>query len=197
MHRSSVFAPASTFNAPDGSSVTANNNTGDIMKIILIILVMLIGAVLVFQVIYSSPKCYDGTVMPVFSPSDSEEIFNLIRDAKYEIKVEVYEFSYRALADALADAREHGVSVKVILEPSVYQNNAMFNYLVNKGIEVSWASKFHNTHSKFMVVDDSIVFVGSMNWSENSLKNNREASVIVYSKDISKRFEEVFDTDFT
>jgi phosphatidylserine/phosphatidylglycerophosphate/cardiolipin synthase-like enzyme len=47
-----------------------------------------------------------------------------------------------------------------------------------------------------MVVDDSIVLVGSMNWSENSMKNNREASVIIYSKDVSKEFEGVFDSDF-
>jgi phosphatidylserine/phosphatidylglycerophosphate/cardiolipin synthase-like enzyme len=166
------------------------------MKIILIIITVLIGAILIIQTIYQNPQCYDGTVMPVFSPINSNEIFDIIRDANYEIKLEVYEFSNKDLADALIDAKERGVSVKVILEPSVYQNDGMFKYLINKGVDVSWASKFHNTHSKFMVVDDKIVFVGSMNWSENSLKNNREASVIIYSKEVSKKFEEIFDTDF-
>jgi phosphatidylserine/phosphatidylglycerophosphate/cardiolipin synthase-like enzyme len=47
-----------------------------------------------------------------------------------------------------------------------------------------------------MIVDDEIVLVGSMNWSENSLRNNREASVIIYSSDVSKKFEEIFDEDF-
>jgi phosphatidylserine/phosphatidylglycerophosphate/cardiolipin synthase-like enzyme len=135
--------------------------------------------------------------MPIFSPYNSEEIFTLIRNARYEIKLEVYEFSNKGLADALIDAKEHGVSIKVILEPSVYQNNNMFNYLLNSGIDVNWASeKFHNTHSKFMVVDDSIVLVGSMNWSVNAMKNNREASVIVYSKEIASEFERIFDMDF-
>jgi phosphatidylserine/phosphatidylglycerophosphate/cardiolipin synthase-like enzyme len=168
------------------------------MKFILIALATVIGLFFLFNQIkyFSSPACYEGTVMPIFSPSDSEKMFDLIRNAKHEIKVEVYEFSYKYLADALVDARERDVSVKVILEPSVYINSNMFDYLLNKGIDVSWASKkFHNTHSKFMIIDDSIVLVGSMNWSENAMKNNREASVVVYSKEISNRFENIFDMD--
>lgn len=149
---------------------------------------------MLYQTIYApSAGCHEGDAKPIFSPHNSEELLNLIKNAKNEIKLEVYEFSYRALADA----RECGVSVRVILGPSVYQNNGMFNYLVNKGIDVSWASKFHNTHSRFMVVDGGIVLVGSMNRSENSMKNNREASVIIYSKDVSKEFEGIFDSDFS
>jgi len=169
------------------------------MKFKLILLIVILGLTLLFVQtnFFSSPKCYEGTVMPIFSPYNSEEIFTLIRNARYEIKLEVYEFSNKGLADALIDAKEHGVSIKVILEPSVYQNNNMFNYLLNSGIDVNWASeKFHNTHSKFMVVDDSIVLVGSMNWSVNAMKNNREASVIVYSKEIASEFERIFDMDF-
>jgi phosphatidylserine/phosphatidylglycerophosphate/cardiolipin synthase-like enzyme len=73
----------------------------------------------------------------------------------------------------------------------------MFRYLINNGIDVSWAEGFHVTHSKFMIVDGEIVIVGSTNWSENSMKYNREASVVVYSKDLSSSFERIFDMDFT
>ena len=142
-------------------------------------------------------SCSEGSVISVFSPTDSEQIFSLIGSAKREIKVEVYEFSYRGFADTLISARERGVSVKVILEHSVYQNNNMFNYLLNSGIDVNWApKKFHNTHSKFMIIDGSVVFVGSLNWSENALKYNREASVIVYSNETASEFERIFDADF-
>lgn len=164
----------------------------------LIVSVAAIGLIiLISQTKYfSTTTCYNGTVVPIFSPDDSQVTFDLIRNAKYEIKLEVYEFSYKPLADDLINAREHGVSVKVILESSVYQNNNMFNYLLNNGIAVNWASsKFHNTHSKFMVIDDAIVLVGSMNWSENALKKNREASVIIYSEEVSSKFERIFDMD--
>jgi phosphatidylserine/phosphatidylglycerophosphate/cardiolipin synthase-like enzyme len=148
---------------------------------------------------HTTCNCNEGecAVIPIFSPTDSEQIFDFINNAKHEIKVEVYEFSYRNLADALVDAKERNVSVKVILEQSVYQNSNTFNYLLNRGIDVNWASKkFHNTHSKFVVIDGSIVFVGSLNWSENALKFNREASVIIYSKETAGEFERIFDADF-
>lgn len=169
------------------------------MNFKLIFILLIIGSALFLckEKYFSNEACYEGAVKPVFSPSNSEEIFNLIENAKYEIKLEVYEFSYKPLADALIKARSHNVSIKVILEPSVYQNNYMFNYLLKNGIDVSWSTKKVGvTHSKFMIIDDKIVLVGSMNWSENSIKNNREASVIIYSADLSKRFEDIFDIDF-
>lgn len=176
------------------------------MRTKLIVCISLLGliALLVFQIKYvfqvkdfSPATCSEGTVAPIFSPYNSEEIFNLIKNAKYEIKLEVYEFSSNTLADALVEAKQRGISVKVVLEPSVYQNNNIFSKLINNGIDVSWASKkFHNTHSKFAIIDDEIVLVGSMNWSENALKKNREASVIIYSQKISSEFERIFDLDF-
>jgi phosphatidylserine/phosphatidylglycerophosphate/cardiolipin synthase-like enzyme len=142
-------------------------------------------------------SCAEGTVTPVFSPYNSEIIFSLVENAKHEIKLEVYEFSSTGLADALVGAKERGVSVKVVLEPSVYANSATFSYLINSGVEASWASKrFHNTHSKFAVIDDAIVFVGSMNWSRYGVESNREASVVINSQETAAEFEEIFDADF-
>lgn len=172
------------------------------MKKMILIIAVMVGITAVVGVVgllfsQRSCTCSEGSIAPIFSPYNSEEIFNLIANAKYEIKLEVYEFSYKELADALIDTVNRNVSVKVILEKSVYQNNNMFNYLLNHGIDVSWASKkFHNTHSKFMIIDDSIVIVGSLNWSENALKYNREASVIIYSAEISNEFEKIFDMDY-
>jgi phosphatidylserine/phosphatidylglycerophosphate/cardiolipin synthase-like enzyme len=168
------------------------------MRYKLVALAIFVGMLAILsQAYFRIPTCHEGQVLPVFSPSDSERVLDLIDSAKNEIKLEVYEFSSRLLADKLIEAEERGVSVKVILEPSVYQNNDMQRYLVNHGIEVNWASdRFHNTHAKFMVVDGEVVLVGSMNWSENSMRYNREASVIVTSKDLSSEFERIFDTDF-
>lgn len=198
MHRLIIISSKDTFSTSNGRLAVAINSNDDSMKSKLIILVSLITLiVLVSQYYFSVPKCIEGEAIAVFSPSDSAKLFDLIKNAKYKIDLEVYEFSYKELADTLIDAKERGIDVKVILEPTVYQNNGMFSYLINNGIDVTWASKnFHNTHSKFMIVDDKIVLVGSMNWSENSMKNNREASVIVYSKELSSDFERIFNSDF-
>lgn len=148
--------------------------------------------------IFYAETCKEGDVLAVFSPENSEEIFALLGSAKREIKLEVYEFSYVRFADALIDARSRGVDVRVVLEPSVAANTRTSQYLLNGGVAVAWASKkFHNTHSKFAIVDDYAVLVGSTNWSENAMLYNREASVVVYSHNIAKNFETVFDSDYT
>jgi phosphatidylserine/phosphatidylglycerophosphate/cardiolipin synthase-like enzyme len=147
--------------------------------------------------IFYAETCKEGEVLAIFSPENSDEILALLNGAKREIKLEVYEFSYRTLADALIEARSRGVSVQVVLEPSVSANTKTSEYLLNGGVSVAWASKkFHNTHSKFAVIDDGIVLVGSTNWSQNAMLYNREASVIVYSNDVAKSFERIFDADF-
>jgi len=176
-----------------------------IALIVLISAVALLAVVVVFFTQtgcrqYSTTYCYQVAgvnITPVFSPDNSQPVFDLISSARHEIKLEVYEFSSRDLADALIRSREAGIDVKVILEPSVYQNKNTMDYLINNGIYVNWASeKFHNTHSKFMVIDGSVVLVGSMNWSEYALHKNREASVIIYSKEVAAEFEKIFDSDF-
>jgi phosphatidylserine/phosphatidylglycerophosphate/cardiolipin synthase-like enzyme len=167
-------------------------------KIIILVAIIVISIVSIAEMKnFSSTSCSEGTITPVFSPDDSDKILNLIKNAKNEIKLEVYEFSYKELADDLIDSRNRGVAVEVILDPSVYQNNEIFSYLLNSGVDVAWSpKKFHTTHSKFAIIDDTMVLVGSTNWSKNAMKNNREASVIIYSPDVAKAFERIFDSDF-
>ena len=146
---------------------------------------------------FYSDSCLPGNVTPVFSPDNSQIVLDMVGQAKREVDVEMYEFSSKDFENELASLSRSGVVVRVILEPSVSQNLETMSFLLNNGIEANWASKkFHNTHSKFVVIDDYIVIVGSMNWSENGLKENREASAIIYSKEVSSRFKEIFDSDF-
>ena len=47
-------------------------------------------------------------------------------------------------------------------------------------------------HNKGMIVDDK-VWIGSMNWTDNSIRSNREMSVIIHSKEVSDMFAELLD----
>ncbi len=50
-------------------------------------------------------------------------------------------------------------------------------------------------HNKGMIVDDK-VWIGSMNWTDNSIRSNREMSVIIHSKEVSDMFAELFLDDW-
>ena len=55
--------------------------------------------------------------------------------------------------------------------------------------------EFGMAHNKGVVKDDS-VWIGSMNWTDNSIDSNREMSVIVYSKEVSDYFAGLFLKDW-
>lgn len=50
-------------------------------------------------------------------------------------------------------------------------------------------------HNKGMVVDDS-VWIGSMNWTDNSITSNREMSVIIRSKEVARIYTDLFLDDW-
>lgn len=54
---------------------------------------------------------------------------------------------------------------------------------------------FSMSHNKGIICDDR-VWVGSMNWTENSIRNNREVSVIIDSKEVADFFAERFCDDW-
>ena len=52
-------------------------------------------------------------------------------------------------------------------------------------------------HNKGILVDDDRVLVSSINWNQNSVMNNREAAVVVQSKDIHDYYETIFEKDWS
>ena len=57
------------------------------------------------------------------------------------------------------------------------------------------SSAFSMAHNKGIVKDDT-VWIGSMNWTENSVSSNREMSVIIRSQEVSDIYADLFLTDW-
>jgi len=138
-------------------------------------------------------------VTPVFSPGAEEEIISFIDGADSTLDVEIYVFSSQDVIDALIDAKNRGVRVRVIMEKRTMSNTNQetFDYLRNQGVEVRWASTAYKlTHSKFIILDGEKVFVGSHNFSNSALNYNREASVIITGEAVEE-FIRVFEQDWS
>ena len=96
------------------------------------------------------------------------------------------------LIRALVSARRRGVEVHVLLEDSLDDNRAAYEYLRSNGVDVSFDSPQTTLHAKVIVIDGEIVFIGSHNWSESALYWNHEMSVRIYSKEIAEKVIEYF-----
>ncbi|RLF42093.1 MAG: hypothetical protein DRN12_01300, partial [Thermoplasmata archaeon] len=151
-------------------------------------------------------------VTPVFSPDNSyNAICNLIDSAEDSIYIEqLYihllwsDGSLNPFIRHLIDRVEKGVDVKVIMNYNANYNMSESietkEYLEDHGVKVKFIpsnwSYFSNIHNKGIIVDDSSVFIGSINWGENSVKSNRETGVIIENKTIARYYTNVFLYDW-
>ena len=139
---------------------------------------------LVYLLYIVVPKC---EVYPVISPGSEDEILGLMNSAKSSINLEMYVFTNKNLMNGLINAHERGVNVKVILDPTVDINTDAYHYLVSNGVNVNWAcNNYVRTHSKLMIIDEEIVFIGSTNFSNAAVNKNRETAVVIKGCTISE-----------
>ncbi|MGN1208495.1 MAG: phospholipase D-like domain-containing protein, partial [Christensenellales bacterium] len=144
------------------------------------------------QVINSSPLYLSQKIEDSF-------IF-LINFAKKSIVIETpYLICDDKFFCALKNAAMSGVDVKIILSKKpdkMFVYNASLYYakiLSENGINIFLFDGF--VHSKTMLVDEDIFVCGSANFDMRSFNLNFETSVVVYSKKLTKKFENmIFET---
>ncbi|MHA1800361.1 MAG: phospholipase D-like domain-containing protein [Candidatus Heimdallarchaeaceae archaeon] len=136
-------------------------------------------------------------VTPIFAPDNSYELISsLIENATTSIDLELQyiKFDCDALYDVI-DAALRGVSVRVLIPEPDSSTGNVTELLINNGIQVKFFKGMYD-HNKYISVDDETVQVSSINWSNNSFVNNREAGAIVKNANVAAYFKIIFDYDW-
>jgi len=87
------------------------------------------------------------------------------------------------------DPRSNYHTVEYLNNLSIIKNIPLNAKLLDKSTGIE------KLHAKGVAIDGSAVLISSINWNENSPRNNREVGVIIYGEP-AKYFEEVFDHDW-
>jgi len=145
-------------------------------------------------------------VTTVLSPDTSETMIKkLIDSANQTLEIaQLYIYGnwstgVSPFVESIVAAAQRGVHVKIILNNGSSPNEDLINYLKsydNIAVALSNDTYFESYHVKGVIVDGKIVLVASINWSENSVKNNREAGVIIRGEPIADYFYDVFSWDW-
>lgn len=144
----------------------------------------------------------DGTDL-VWSPTDSQtRLLSVINGAQHSLDIEQEEFSDTTIVNAIVAAENRGVTVRVVVEnPSSYTTE--LNQVTAAGGKVTGysSSTGYYIHAKGIVADfgtsTAKVFLGSENFSSNSLSNNRELGLIISDSAVLSGVESAFNGDFT
>jgi cardiolipin synthase len=140
--------------------------------------------------------CTRLVVAPVNAKS---RVVAFIDGAKTELAVEALYASDKDVVDAIVRAANRGVTVRVLFNDPAFgvgdatDTAALFT---SHGIPVRRSPDLF-IHAKLIVADRESAFIGSENFSTNSLLRNREVGVIVSTKDVDVgAVMTVFERDF-
>lgn len=140
----------------------------------------------------------------IWSPINTEEkLLNLISSAKNEVEVIVENLGHPKIHQALINASNRGVGVRVIT-PQCNLTKLNLNYrhvvaLRNAGVDAKMypgpsSEKMPYIHAKSIVVDHDRSYIGSVNFSQNSVNYAREVGVILPDEDIAVKVGSIFTT---
>ncbi len=132
------------------------------------------------------------------SPENSlPKMENLLNSAKNEILIYAEEMEDQDIENILIKKAKSGLKVNVILaSPEYIKNNGdSGKYLSQNYVNVRYLdSPF--VHAKVAVVDRTVAYIGSINFSKPSFENNREVGVLVSDKNVIKQIVSTFYNDF-
>ncbi|MDP3042346.1 MAG: phospholipase D-like domain-containing protein [Candidatus Omnitrophota bacterium] len=112
------------------------------------------------------------------------------------------------LVNGLIEAKQRGVDVEVILDQNVdfvqrrhtsdweakIRSIRAYKRLRDAGIRVYYDEPVRYTHAKAIVIDKSVVVLGSTNWTESSFNKSNEVNVLIDSKGLAEDILSYFKT---
>lgn len=128
-------------------------------------------------------------------------LVTLLDSAQTSLDVSIYGFDRVELRDALIRAHQRGVQVRVMGDDEAYfDSNYQPHYqaLESAGIPVLYDMRGANSieHNKFAVIDGSMVWTGSMNWTNNDTTYNANNSLVIRSPHIAQAYTTEFEEMF-
>ena len=177
-----------------------------VKKTILLIFVMYSATTAVLHAVHAITP--SENIVPLFSDNlnatttstavtDVEQaLLDLINHADLSIDAALYEFNRGSIRDALISAHQRGVSIRIVTDDDVYANPeflAIYQALETAGISVVDDGRSSLMHNKFFVIDEEIVWTGSMNMTDTGFSLNHNNSLVITSPTLAAIYQIEFE----
>jgi len=144
-------------------------------------------------------------ITPIVSPDTSKQgLLACINSAQATLDIQIPYFTDVGGAGAVDDviaaivaAKARGVTVRVITAEDKDWLEIQ-TILISHGIPIAWQDTrwFSALHNKGIIVDGRIVLVSSINYSDESITQNREAGFIIENDQVAQWYQAVYDYDW-
>lgn len=162
-----------------------------------------------------SPDSLDGLLALIVSANSSVMVEQYYAYQHWgSVKYDTVGSAPNPLLEALIDRARHGVTVRILLDSTYFNMDEdksvsnlhtieYINTIAEKeGIPIEAkaidldARGLAKAHNKGMVIDGRIALVSSINWNENSVRNNREVGVVI-SGEAAGYYARAFEQDWS
>lgn len=123
----------------------------------------------------------------------------VINSAKSSVDVAAYQLDLPTVTQALIDAKTRGARVRVVTDVDIYNDpkeNPPFKQLEKAGIKVVSGNPNGIMHNKFVVVDNSVVWTGSWNFTTNDTYRYNNNGIVIQSSRLASNYTVVFEKMF-
>jgi phosphatidylserine/phosphatidylglycerophosphate/cardiolipin synthase-like enzyme len=153
------------------------------------------------------------TAGPLAAPVNDRDYYptllKLINASRSSIEICLYQAAFyedypgsdsNNLVDALREASRRGVAVTAVMDVSPWRNNGEHDAqntdvgrrLAEAGVEVYMDDPEVQSHQKLAIFDRDVVVVSSTNWTHFALAENKEAGVVMWSRQGGLAYSQYF-----
>jgi len=123
------------------------------------------GAIIGCLLVLANFSFVQADIKVYFSPNGGcqEAVIREISKAQKSIDIAMYSFTTRDVAQALVEAKNRNVKVRIVLDKA--QKNEHYSksrYLISKGFDVKYHLGKGLMHNKFAVIDGTVLLTGSV-----------------------------------
>lgn len=162
------------------------------------------------EIPFASGYGYDGSWIQIYftnpaSPLSSQQtggidipLAQAIDSAKLSVDVAIYSLSLNSVRDALINAYQRGVQVRMVMESDNLDRTDP-QILKDAGIPILGDRREGLMHNKFVVIDNSEVWTGGMNFTDSGTYEDNNVMIRIRSvkmaENYTKEFNEMFNDD--
>ena len=145
-----------------------------------------------------SPERVYSIFRPFWEGNAKRRVLELIASAQRDLLIEQNGLTDEDVFNALLDAMDRGVGVRVLGSASARESNyfgRMAKRLVEEGAEVRYLEGL-KVHAKAMLVDGRRAFLGSQNFTPTALTANRELGAVLERGPALERLRATMEADW-
>ena len=138
----------------------------------------------------------------IVEPDDGlEPIMGVIALTRKTLLIKQFTFTEPNLLQAVIDAKNRGVHVQVMLNPTrstgEHDNDETFRTFEKEGIAIQWTNPaFQVTHEKSLVSDETQALISSFNFAPKYFSKTRDYGILTYNPSLVREIIACFEADW-